>query len=349
MLQELCQEISCNAPNIIEENNPLGTRIMRPEYSIYVEDRKTYPLSNTEHLFAICWCICEKKRLYGTLKPSEVSFSYQYQFLPGARSQLHTHDYLELSYIVSGSFRQRIFDKDITFHQGDLCLVDKNCLHQDYLDSDSATILFLGIPNKILENIISGNIVTERIVSFLQSALSKQKNIQQFLHFKLKEYEFNKDMEECFFQLLQELKRNDEASTYICHGLLMRIFQLLSKNYELSLSRELRKEMNWIIYKEITDYIKDNFKDISIQKLSERFHFQEDYFNRLLKSKTGSTYIEYVQNLRLAEAERLLLHTSTNIDQIATMVGYQNKGYFYKIFAERYKMTPGKFRRMKKK
>jgi AraC-like DNA-binding protein len=347
MLKELCEKISCDAPYIIEEDNPLGTRIMRPEYSIYVEDRKTYPLSKTEHLFAICWCIRDKK-LYGALKPSDVSFSYQYEFRKNTRSQLHTHEYLELAYIVSGTFHQRIIDKDTVFKEGDLCLVDKNCLHQDYLDSNSATILFLGIPNTILETIIADNIVTERIVSFLQSALSRQQNIQQYLHFKPKSIELNKEMNQCFYQLMQELIRNDEGSVYICHGLLMRIFQLLNNNYEFSLSKELRKKMNWMIYQEITDYIKDNYKDISIQKLTERFHFQEDYFNRLLKSNTGLTYIEYVQGIRLIQAERLLTQTDTKIDQIAAMVGYQNKGYFYKIFKDRYKMTPGMYRRIKR-
>lgn len=349
MLKELCEQIVLDAPNIIKEDNPLGTRIMRPEYSIYVEDKKTYPLSKADHLFAICWCIRENKKLYGSLKPSDISFSYQYDFTENTRSQLHTHEYLELAYIVSGTFHQRIIDKDTVFKEGDLCLVDKNCLHQDYLDSSPATVLFLGIPNIILETIITDNIVTERIVSFLQSALSKQKNIQQYLHFKPKSTDLNKEMNQCFYQLLQELILNDEGSVYICHGLLMRIFQLLNNNYEFSLSKELRNEMNWMIYQEITDYIKDNYKDITIQKLTERFHFQEDYFNRLLKSNTGRTYIEYVQRIRLAEADRLLVETDRKIDQISAMVGYQNKGYFYKIFRKKYKMTPGEFRRIKKK
>ena len=43
------------------------------------------------------------------------------------RTQLHTHDYLELAYIVSGEFSQKILGKTITFREGELCLIDKNC------------------------------------------------------------------------------------------------------------------------------------------------------------------------------------------------------------------------------
>ena len=80
------------------------------------------------------------------------------------------------------------------------------------------------------------------------------------------------------------------------------------------------------------------------RSLSEHFHFHEDYFNRMIKSKTGMTYTQYVQNLRLKEAEKLLLHTDLTIDEVAAKVGYQNKGYFYKIFVQKNYLTPAKYR-----
>lgn len=346
-LKSLCEQIACNDPNMLREDNPIGSRIMCPEYSLHLDDRKTYPLPREEHLFALCWTIGMGRRLYGTIKPSAVSFSYSCTFEPGDKTQLHTHEYLELAYIVSGRFRQRILGKDIIFEQGELCLIDKNCLHQDYLDGSSASILFLGIANDIFEEIMDSHVAAGRIVSFLQSALLKQKDLQQYLHFKPNPGNPGAKirLEECLKNLLKELILHDEASSYICRGLLMRIFRILSTDYDFSLSRELQKEMNWLLYEEITTYIQKNYRNISIRQLCEQFHFQEDYFNRLLKQKTGMTYTEYVQNLRLDEAERLLTGSSLSIEQIADAVGYQNKGYFYRIFSERHKMTPAKFRK----
>lgn len=343
-LTSLCHQITLSEPNILREDNPIGSRIMCPEYSLHQEDKKTYPFPKAEHLFALCWTMSSGHRLYGTIKPSAASFSYSCHFEPGDRTQLHTHEYLELSYVVSGRFRQRILGKDIIFEQGDLCLIDKNCLHQDYLDSDSASILFLGIENDIFEEIMDSHAAGERILSFLQSALLKQKNLQQYLHFKPNPGTGTR-LEECLGLLLQELVTHDEASSYICRGLLMRIFRILSADYDFSLSRELKKEMNWLLYEEITGYIRQHYRDISIRQLCGRFHFQEDYFNRLLRQKTGMTYTEYVQKLRLDEAEHLLTTTRLSIDQVADAVGYQNKGYFYRIFTERHHMTPARFRK----
>ena len=165
--RQLCEQISCNDPHMLREDNSLGSRIMCPEYSLHLEDKKTYPLPKEEHLFALCWTLSPNRRLYGTIKPAASSFSYSCSFEPGDKTQLHTHEYLELSYIVSGRFRQRILGKDITFEQGELCLIDKNCLHQDYLDSNSASILFLGIANDIFEEIMDSHMAAGRIVSCL--------------------------------------------------------------------------------------------------------------------------------------------------------------------------------------
>ena len=103
--------------------------------------------------------------------------------------------------------------------------------------------------------------------------------------------------------------------------------------------------MNWIIFEEVSEYIQQHYADITIQQLVDTFHFQEDYFNRLIKAKTGMTYSAYVQKIRLEKAEHLLISSGKSVEEIADIVGYHNKGYFYKIFQERYGMTPAKYRK----
>lgn len=117
-------------------------------------------------------------------------------------------------------------------------------------------------------------------------------------------------------------------------GLLFRIFRILSTQYDFSLSKEQKQTMNWIVFEEISDYIRAHFRDITIQDLVDEFHYQEDYFNRLIKRKTGLTYSAYVQQIRLERAEHLLVSTDKSIEEIADSVGYHNKGYFYKLFQE---------------
>ena len=57
------------------------------------------------------------------------------------------------------------------------------------------------------------------------------------------------------------------------------------------------------------------------------------------------TYSEYLQSIRLEQAKRMLIETDLTISEIAEQTGYHNKGYFYRIFTEKYNMTPGEYRK----
>lgn len=323
-------------------------RILCPEYSSCAEEKKPWPLEDAENLFALLWNLHDAHTLSATLLPRKAPFTFEGRYQPVTRTQMHSHEYMELFYIVDGEYRQKILDSEFTFTKGELCLIDRNCLHQEILDGTSATILFLGITPSIFDEITKSGTGAEGMAGFLNTALLKQKNVQQYLHFRPR-LETDSLMEETLFALLEELTRNDAASPIICRGLLLRLFGLLSTDYEFSLSKKVKKEMNWILLEEISAFIQDHLQDISIRMLSERFHFQDDYFNRLLKNYTGKTYTEFLQALRLERAEVLLRETNISVEEIAREIGYHNKGYFYKIFAERYRLTPAQFRKKLKK
>lgn len=343
-LTTLCRQITCQESNILSADHKMGARLVCPEYSKSVKEVKTYPLLGDERIFALCWNIRPDAKIHATMCPSPTHFSYMRSFDPDSLTQLHTHDYIELAYVVEGSFRQKILGNDIVFEKGELCLIDKNCLHQDYLAKEPATILFLGIANDMFAEVMDENVTTQKIISFLQSALLKQKDLQQYLHFKPKATS-GSDMEDCLYALLKELHTNNIGSRYICKGLLLRIFRIMSAQYDFSLSKEQQKTMNWIIFEEVSDYIQHHYADITIYDLVNVFHFQEDYFNRLIKKKTGLTYSAYVQDIRLKHAEHMLTHGTESIEDIAEAVGYHNKGYFYKIFQKKTGMTPSQFRK----
>lgn len=354
-LSNLCSHITTTESRLLPQEHKLGPRLVCPEYAKLSQEVKTYPLPPSERIFALCWNIgaansSEPERplpvLRATLCPAPERFCYQLPFTSGTKTQLHTHDYIELAYVVEGEFRQRILGRDIVFSKGELCLIDKNCLHQDYLLEKPAIVLFLGIANDIFAEIMDENVAAQKIISFLQAALLKQKDLQQYLHFRPgSDSCATEELEQCLSLLLNELYHGRIGYHYICKGLLLRIFRIISTKYDFSLSKELRKTMNWIIFEEISDYIKRHYATVTIHELVKEFHFQEDYFNRIIKNKTGLTYSDYVQQLRLEHAEHMLISSNRSVEEITELVGYHNKGYFYKIFKEKYGTTPSRYRK----
>jgi len=72
----------------------------------------------------------------------------------------------------------------------------------------------------------------------------------------------------------------------------------------------------------------------------------ERSLKRRFKTATGSTLINYVQNLRVEEAKRLLETEGIPSDDVAVEVGYENFAFFRRLFKRSTGLTPGQYRRM---
>ena len=87
----------------------------------------------------------------------------------------------------------------------------KNCIHQDYLSCQGSLVLFFGIENSMFEEVINEHITTEKIITFLQTALMKQNDLQQYIHFH-PAANARKEIEPCLSLLLTELYENKNRS-----------------------------------------------------------------------------------------------------------------------------------------
>ena len=345
-LLQMCLDLTGEKADALPPGHPLGERLVSPEYSRTAGEVKTYPLLDEERVFALIWNISAQKEgrfLHSTMVPSPRPFAFHMDISSLSLTQLHTHDYIELGFVVRGQFRQIILGKEIVFHEGDLCLIDQNCLHQDRLTGEDAVVLFLGISASMFEEIIAENQDEEKITAFLQAALLKQKDVQQYLHFRPGS-DGAESLRRFLSLLLEELCEGGAGTIYLRKGLLLRIFRLLSTRYEFALSREQKQTMQNLMLDGILQYMEDHCADVTIKDLSETFHFQEDYFNRLLRKKTGRTYTACLRKIRLSRAERLLKKSEMSVEEIADAVGYQNRGFFYRIFREEYGCTPARYR-----
>jgi two-component system response regulator YesN len=92
-------------------------------------------------------------------------------------------------------------------------------------------------------------------------------------------------------------------------------------------------------------FIDNNYMyDLNLTMLAERFNYNSSYFSELFKSKVGKTFIQYVTEVRMAQAMRLLVDTPLNLWDIAELTGFSNASYFSSKFKRMYGVTPSDFR-----
>ncbi len=90
------------------------------------------------------------------------------------------------------------------------------------------------------------------------------------------------------------------------------------------------------------DYANPN---LSVQIIADMMDLSADYLGRLFRSSEKISVAEYIHSRRLEQAKQLLIAaTDMTIDEIATTVGYDNIKYFFTLFKNNFKMTPGEFR-----
>ena len=95
---------------------------------------------------------------------------------------------------------------------------------------------------------------------------------------------------------------------------------------------------------EITNYIYTNYKDVTLDDLSEKFFLSKPYLSKYIKEKSGVTFGDILKQVRMKKARAMLKSSSATVESIAESVGYQNVEHFNRIFKKMYNITPVQYR-----
>ena len=97
----------------------------------------------------------------------------------------------------------------------------------------------------------------------------------------------------------------------------------------------------------VIDYIMLNpTEEYTSDKLSGMAEVAETTFRRLFKEATGKTATEFIRQVRLTTAARLLLVSNDPVNGIAHDVGFEDANHFTRVFRQAFGMTPGRYRKM---
>ncbi len=93
-------------------------------------------------------------------------------------------------------------------------------------------------------------------------------------------------------------------------------------------------------------YILDNFQDpdLSVDMVCNHLYLSEAYFSTIFKKETGTSYVNYLTQLRMNKALELLNKTDNKMNIIAAEIGYQSATYFSYVFKKHYGISPSKYK-----
>jgi YesN/AraC family two-component response regulator len=106
------------------------------------------------------------------------------------------------------------------------------------------------------------------------------------------------------------------------------------------------------MYEKISDivqHINRNFmQKITLDDVSKQFYISRFYLSKTFKETTGFTFVEYLNSVRIKEAQKLLIITNKKIIQISYEVGFGSVAHFGRVFKTITGYSPLQYRKLNK-
>jgi len=110
-------------------------------------------------------------------------------------------------------------------------------------------------------------------------------------------------------------------------------------------SRASSYTINHQIVYNLQSYLREHFREkINMSEITKQFPVSRSYLSTLFKQVTGTTISNYLTEIRMEEAKRMLLNPDYKVFEISNYVGYENGEHFTKLFKEYYSITPREYR-----
>lgn len=97
---------------------------------------------------------------------------------------------------------------------------------------------------------------------------------------------------------------------------------------------------------QVQQFISSNLsRDISLTDAAALVHLNPSYLSQLFKQQTGGKFVDYVIEMRMEEAKKLLIKTSLRVSEIAERLGYGDISYFSSTFKKLIGCSPLEYRK----
>ena len=259
---------------------------------------------------------------------------FKYRDLPAnsRAADVHIHDAVEFIYIIKGSVRITVDDREDRLSEGDLVMLRSRGVHSMRTEDRPVNSYYtLKIRPKLIRNLSPKNLAGRIALRF--SVFN-----EDLKHIWRRDELEGTEILRGYRELIEKRDRSDDYNDIsMLSSVVAVIYGVLSDGE--AVFDEINSDANQI-YESIT-YINENFaEDITAEQAAERVNMSYSYFAKGFKAATGKTFTEYLNITRINEAEQMLINTDMSVSEIATRCGYNNISYFISLYKKHKGKTP---------
>jgi AraC-like DNA-binding protein len=252
-------------------------------------------------------------------------------------SPLHYHEEYELNLILNAKGAKRVVGGHIEMiDELELALIGPNLYHA-WLTHQCQSEEITEVTIQFHKDLFDEKFLNRNQLSFVKNMLERsQRGIL-----------FSPDTVEALKSRLLSLDKKTGFDS---------VLELLSVLHDLSISRNMRTLSDPSFTSEkfyynsrrierVFEYMNNNYnKQVSLAEVSRIANMPEASFSRFIKKRTGKTFIDSLNEIRLGHASRMLIDTTNTVAEIAYKCGFNNISNFNRIFKRKKFCIPKEFR-----
>ncbi len=165
------------------------------------------------------------------------------------------------------------------------------------------------------------------------------------------DYDMPEEMKDCYDKLPSMTHEQINAVADVISHITNNYFEtIISKLLGIEFSQTSNTEVTdysrvSVVVVPAIEYIKANYTtDFNLLYLADLCRVSSSYLSRLFKREIGYSFRQYVNVLRVKRAKQELSSTNKSVSQISLEVGYDDCGYFIKVFKQLENITPNQYR-----
>jgi AraC-like DNA-binding protein len=250
---------------------------------------------------------------------------------------LHFHEEIELNFIENAAGAQRVIGDHVEeIDNIELVLVGTNLQH-GWFTHNSKSINIKEITIQFHRDLFDEKFLQRNQLTFIKSLF--QRSSRGVL--------FSKETTLAIMPRIKGLLQKQGFDS---------VLELMSILHDLSISRNFRILSDASFNKEtitynsrriekIMEHLNNNFgQNITLADAAKIAGMTEVSLSRFFKLRTGKTFIDTLNEVRLGHASRMLIETTHSINEIAYKCGFNNMSNFNRIFKKKKDSTPKEFR-----
>ncbi len=247
--------------------------------------------------------------------------------------QNHWHESIELLFILSGRVSLSIGNFVYELKEEDIIVINSSEIHSTSSLEDNI-ILALQIP-----------------VDYLKAHFE----CDDGLRFNCKSFLFSGNQQDRFNQIRTNLaemlwtySKNERGSEFKLQSILLELLYILYRDFSIEAPEPDMKsnEKYFDRLSRIIHYINENYStDISLNSLAKQEYLSVSYLSKFFKKYVGTTFLDYLNSIRLEHAVKDLIYTEHPISQIVLQNGFPNEISFLNLFKKVYGDTPRQYRK----